>query len=84
MLIRARVVEAPYNKQFFYSQELPKLPKDIYFQLVDGTRIESEEYFQSLPSQTTIVWVEVGKTADTGKYHFNFQEQNSDWAHITN
>ncbi|XP_044732108.1 DNA fragmentation factor subunit beta [Chrysoperla carnea] len=41
------------------------VPKNIYFQLVDGTIVDTEQYFQTLPSQTTLVWVEEGKVAET-------------------
>ncbi|CAG9863359.1 unnamed protein product [Phyllotreta striolata] len=40
-------------------------PGQIAFQTTDGTIIESEEYFQTLPSQTLLIWVLAGERAAT-------------------
>ncbi|CAH1110103.1 unnamed protein product [Psylliodes chrysocephalus] len=40
-------------------------PGQIDFQTTDGTIIESEEYFQTLPPQTLLIWVPAGEKAHT-------------------
>ncbi|XP_057659925.1 DNA fragmentation factor subunit beta [Diorhabda carinulata] len=40
-------------------------PGQIDFQTTDGTIIENEEYFQTLPAQTLLIWVKVGERAAT-------------------
>ncbi|XP_074027530.1 DNA fragmentation factor subunit beta-like [Leptinotarsa decemlineata] len=40
-------------------------PGQINFQTTDGTMVESEEYFQTLPPQTLLIWVKVGEKAAT-------------------
>lgn len=40
-------------------------PGQIDFQTPDGTIIDSEEYFQTLPSQTLLIWVKKGEKAAT-------------------
>ncbi|XP_050311124.1 DNA fragmentation factor subunit beta isoform X1 [Anthonomus grandis grandis] len=43
-----------------------KLPHaDINFQTPDGTLVESDEYFQTLPPQTLLIWVKRGERAET-------------------
>ncbi|CAG9812597.1 unnamed protein product [Phaedon cochleariae] len=45
--------------------KLKFLPGQIDFQTTDGTIIENEEYFQTLPPQTLLIWVKVGEKAPT-------------------
>ncbi|KAG5883001.1 hypothetical protein JTB14_033456 [Gonioctena quinquepunctata] len=45
--------------------KLKFLPGQINFQTTDGTMIENEEYFQTLPPQTLLIWVKVGEKAAT-------------------
>ncbi|KAJ8978256.1 hypothetical protein NQ317_012614 [Molorchus minor] len=40
-------------------------PGQINFQTPDGTIIENEEYFQTLPPQTLLIWVKKGEKAET-------------------
>ncbi|XP_072395922.1 DNA fragmentation factor subunit beta [Diabrotica undecimpunctata] len=40
-------------------------PGEIDFQTTDGTIIENEEYFQTLPPQTLLIWVKAGEKAAT-------------------
>nr|CAH7760618.1 unnamed protein product [Callosobruchus chinensis] len=40
-------------------------PSTIDFQMQDGTVIDSEEYFQTLPSQTLLIWIRKGVKAET-------------------
>ncbi|CAH0564279.1 unnamed protein product [Brassicogethes aeneus] len=40
-------------------------PNQINFQTPDGTVIENDEYFQTLPAQTLLIWVKDGERADT-------------------
>lgn len=40
-------------------------PGQIDFQTPDGTIIDSEEYFQTLPPQTLLIWVKKGEKAAT-------------------
>ncbi|ERL84705.1 hypothetical protein D910_02130 [Dendroctonus ponderosae] len=44
-----------------------KLPSatDIKFQTPDGTTIDSDDYFQTLPPQTLLIWVKPGERAET-------------------
>lgn len=37
----------------------------ISFQTPDGTMVESEDYFQTLPAQTLLIWVKSGERAET-------------------
>ncbi|KAJ8949085.1 hypothetical protein NQ318_016989 [Aromia moschata] len=40
-------------------------PGQIDFQMPDGTLILNEEYFQTLPPQTLLIWVRKGEKAET-------------------
>lgn len=40
-------------------------PGQIDFQTPDGTIIDSEEYFQTLPAQTLLIWIKKGEKAAT-------------------
>ncbi|KAL1494002.1 hypothetical protein ABEB36_009677 [Hypothenemus hampei] len=39
--------------------------EEIDFQTPDGTHIDNEEYFQTLPAQTLLIWVKCGERAET-------------------
>lgn len=45
--------------------KLRLLMKEINFQTSDGTLIESNDYFQTLPAQTLLIWVKEGEKAAT-------------------
>ncbi|XP_066139556.1 DNA fragmentation factor subunit beta [Euwallacea fornicatus] len=45
--------------------KLSYTPSEINFQTPDGTRVESDDYFQTLPAQTLLIWVKSGERAET-------------------
>lgn len=45
---------------------IEKIPiKDISFQTPDGTIVENDEYLNTLPAQTLLIWLKVGDRAET-------------------
>jgi hypothetical protein len=40
--------------------------KNVRIQLLDGTCVDDEDYFQTLPSQTVLLFLKPGENADTG------------------
>ncbi|XP_060522771.1 DNA fragmentation factor subunit beta [Cylas formicarius] len=45
--------------------KLAHCPDEIDFQTPDGTLVDNDEYFQTLPAQTLLIWVKNGERAET-------------------
>lgn len=40
-------------------------PSDIHFQMPDGTIVDCNGYFETLPAQSLLIWVKEGERAET-------------------
>ena len=67
-IVRVGIAVKNFNELVTKTKEKFKLKiseKLITFQAPDGTIVDSDEYLQTLPSQTLLIWVKKGEKAQT-------------------